>query len=102
MTITSDTFVAIIPSTEEEMLAIANSVIRLNNSREYYLSTIEAFQQLAGVMQEHLAHLDCKKKCPPFKVEFNDQSYPFDELGDAITFCLNNSIDPDKRILYAK
>ena len=63
MTITSDTFVAIIPSTEEEMLAIANSVIRLNNSREYYLSTIEAFQQLAGVMQEHLAHLDCKKKC---------------------------------------
>ena len=62
MSITSDTFVASIPSTEEEMVAIAESVIRLNSSREYYLNTIEAFQQLAVVMQEHLDELDRRKK----------------------------------------
>lgn len=43
------------------MVAIANSVIRINNSREYYLNAIESIQQLAVVMQEHLAYLDAKK-----------------------------------------
>lgn len=60
MSVTSETFAVCIPSTEEEMLAIANSVVRLNNSREYYLNTIEAFQQLAQVMQEHLDTLDLR------------------------------------------
>jgi hypothetical protein len=53
MSITSQAFVAGLPSTEEEMLAICREVASQNNSVEHFNNTIEILGQLVEVMQDY-------------------------------------------------
>jgi len=55
-------FVTNLPQFEEEMLAVAREVIRLNPSRQNYLGTIDDLRQTADIMEEYLKHLDEKKR----------------------------------------
>jgi hypothetical protein len=61
MSITSQAFVAGLPSTEEEMLAICREVASQNNSVEHFNNTIEILGQLVEVMQDYLQRHTKKK-----------------------------------------
>lgn len=54
-------FVMTIPCTEEDMIAVAQEVIRMDKSRQNYLNTIESLEQLVGVMKDYLVMRDSNK-----------------------------------------
>lgn len=54
MTATADHFVACIPSSEEEMIAICQSITQDDRSVGNFLRHLESIEQLADVMREYL------------------------------------------------